>query len=158
MSEIGVPTLLKMLLAYFIVRPDMLLHEGLFRKNASIELLEELENECRCKNYEFIGQLKDPHVVCSKLYLNAGLVKKMFYHSKYPLFSYDCYERIVKEKQPEGLEFLETIVSQLPVLNHRIFQFLVEFLKYKVAAKEQHNKMNCYSLAVVFAPCLFRPK
>ena len=45
------PTLLKMLLAYFIVRPDKLLEEGLFRKNANSELLEELEMECRCKNY-----------------------------------------------------------------------------------------------------------
>lgn len=38
-SEIGVPTLLKMLLAYFIVKADKLLHEGLFRKNADSETL-----------------------------------------------------------------------------------------------------------------------
>lgn len=56
------------------------------------------------------------------------------------------------------MAFLQLVVNELPLLNHRIFQFLVEFLKYKVAAKEQHNKMNSYSLAVVFAPCLFRPK
>jgi hypothetical protein len=46
----------------------------------------------------------------------------------------------------------------MPPLNYRILQFLLEFLKYKVAAMETHNKMNYYNLSVMFAPCLFRPK
>jgi hypothetical protein len=41
-SEIGVPTLLKMLLSYFIVKPEMTLQEGLFRKNANTEGLTDL--------------------------------------------------------------------------------------------------------------------
>lgn len=92
------------------------------------------------------------------LFEDAGLVKKIFCNSKLPLFSYEAYDAIVKEKQPDKLEFLEVLVSRMSPLNHRIFQFLVEFLKYKVAVKEQYNKMGCYNLAVVFAPCLFRPR
>jgi len=42
----------------------------------------------------------------------------------------------MQEKHPESVEFLEGLVQSMPSLHYRIFQFLAEFLKYKVAANE----------------------
>jgi hypothetical protein len=70
MSEIGVPTLLKMLLSYFIFKPEALKAEGLFRKNADVELLDELELECRARNYDFLNKVSDPHIICGTMFTN----------------------------------------------------------------------------------------
>jgi hypothetical protein len=44
---------------------------------------------------------------CSHL----GLIKKLFYHSKNPLFSYAVYAKVISEKKVESFEFIERIIK-----------------------------------------------
>lgn len=65
MCEIGVPTILKMLLFYFESKPEYLKIEGIFRKSVSIDEEQETINRILERNYDYLLEVKNPHIIAS---------------------------------------------------------------------------------------------
>lgn len=60
-----------------------------------------------------------------------------------------------KEQKLEYVESLKNLMTDLPVDNYNILEYLCTFLE-DVASREEYNKMSCSNLSVVFGPNIIR--
>lgn len=60
-----------------------------------------------------------------------------------------------KEKKMEYVESLNSLMTDLPVDNYNILEYLCTFLE-EVASRVEYNKMSCGNLSTVFGPNIIR--
>eukprot|EP01017_Pseudomicrothorax_dubius_P043667 TRINITY_DN7312_c0_g1_i8.p1 TRINITY_DN7312_c0_g1~~TRINITY_DN7312_c0_g1_i8.p1 ORF type:complete len:400 (-),score=74.94 TRINITY_DN7312_c0_g1_i8:61-1260(-) len=152
-EEVGVPKVLVVLASYFERYPDALKSENIFRIPGSKSEEEEIEDALSRDDFERVFSVKDPNVV-------AGLFKRVFREMPDPLFPSEHYESIkgfAKLTQDEKDGVTLAMIDAMPPSNRRVFKFLVD-LFLKVLTLKKYNRMETYSLSVVFAPNIMRPK
>lgn len=92
----------------------------------------------------------------------AGIIKKVFDKMPNPLIPFDIYGKLIAKWREvkdgkKQIKMLSKCYKKIPELNYRTFVFIVGFLS-TISKYEQVNKMTTYNMAVVFAPCFFRPE
>lgn len=94
--------------------------------------------------------------------LIEGCLKKIYANFYIPLFSYELYDMVMSYrstgKEQDDLEFIRTVLVRMESINLKVLLYLMAFLKKGITLFKEVNKMSSYNLAVVFGPCLFRPK
>ena len=63
-----------------------------------------------------------------------------------------CYSGL---SRGDGRERLKALVAVLPNENFHVLKYLCSFLR-RVSLNEEHNRMNSFSLGIVFGPNFFR--
>lgn len=89
----------------------------------------------------------------------ATILKFFFREMPEPLLTYEAYDPLLHAAElqdPEDkLQTTFSILKSLPKLNYDILERLI-FHMARVAQHEEHNRMSCNALAIVFAPCILR--
>lgn len=89
----------------------------------------------------------------------ATIVKSFFRDLPEPLLTFDCYDPLLHATElqdpDDQLQTILNIVKGLPKLNFDLLERLI-FHMVRVALLEEHNRMSCNALAIVFAPCILR--
>ncbi|CAL4061590.1 unnamed protein product, partial [Meganyctiphanes norvegica] len=89
----------------------------------------------------------------------ATILKFFFREMPEPLLTYEAYDPLLHAAElqdPEDkLQTTFNILKSLPKLNYGILERLI-FHMARVAQHEEHNRMSCNALAIVFAPCILR--
>ena len=111
--------------------------------------------------YKFESEGDADFETANDVYAAASLMKQFFRELKEPLISDQLIDQMIRVKQEFDfdssgfLRQLRLLLDQLPPANYTILKYVVQFL-LRVAAHESSNKMSVLSLAIVFAPSLFR--
>lgn len=71
-----------MLIYYFEAFPDGKFLEGLFRKSVSVDEENETIEKIMEKNYDYLLEVKNPHVIASKTSLKLRFDQEIFRHSE----------------------------------------------------------------------------
>lgn len=153
LEENGLPESLVFLVSYFEVNSDHFQTQGIFRLAADLKDMSKLEKSLAEGDFEQIFEFKDVHVICNT-------IKKFFTAMPEPLFGFENYavmwEIANMASKEEKLERLKEMISALPRLNLKTFQFFLAFLK-KIESFKDQNLMTSNNLAIVFMPCFLRP-
>lgn len=124
--------------------------EGIFRLGGDLDSITELKVLIDRKQYNHTGSPRthDIHVI-------ASLFKLWLRELKTPLIPSEMYNQCL-EVAEQPLKVTE-IVKQLPTPNRRVFLFVVSFLqRFVKQSVSKVTKMTPMSLALIFAPNLFR--
>lgn len=147
-----VPKVVELLLLH--VEINGLYTEGIYRKSGST---------CRARELHQIMET-DPEKPCLDNYpihTITGLVKRWLRELPDPLMTFSLYNDFLHAVElPEKSERIKAVyqkVEELPPANFNTLERLI-FHLVRVAKEEEHNKMSPSSLAIVFAPCILRPK
>lgn len=149
-GELGIPTILQVLVGYFRSRPESLNEEGIFRKCVSIDEENETLGELCKRNYEYLESITNVHLI-------GSLIKKFFHNLKEPIFPYPAFEQLMHDQGvADKKTYVAGIVSSLPTVNRLTISYLIDFLKKEVITRSGSNKMPAHNLAICFSPCLLR--
>eukprot|EP01017_Pseudomicrothorax_dubius_P005287 TRINITY_DN1129_c0_g3_i3.p1 TRINITY_DN1129_c0_g3~~TRINITY_DN1129_c0_g3_i3.p1 ORF type:complete len:462 (-),score=113.25 TRINITY_DN1129_c0_g3_i3:30-1415(-) len=153
LDEAGIPRVMLILASYFERYPERLRTEYIFRIPGGASEEKEIEGALIREDYEKVLSVNDPNVI-------AGSFKRLFREMTDPLLLSSNYEKVktfprLSEEEKEA--FLNDVVASLPELNRNVFMFVLEFFG-KVLESAPFNKMEAYSISVVFAPNILRPK
>jgi hypothetical protein len=153
LEENGLPEVLVFLVSYFEVSPENFQVQGIFRLATDLKEISKLEKELNEGNYEHVFEIADVHIICN-------MIKKFFTAMAEPLFGFENYSVMWEianlSSKEDKLEKLRELISSLPRLNLKTFQFFLSFLK-KIESYRDTNLMNSNNLAIVFMPCFLRP-
>ena len=61
-------------------------------------------------------------------------------------------------KEDDDIIFIRGCLKRMKDVHLKVLIYLIAFLKRGIVIYKDNNKMSSYNLAVVFGPCLFRPK
>ena len=153
LEENGLPESLVFLVSYFEVNSDLFQTQGIFRLAADQKELAKLEKNLAEGDFEQIFEVKDVHVICN-------MIKKFFTAMPEPLFGFTNYPAMWEianlASREEKVSRLKELITALPRLNLKTFQFFLAFLK-KIESFKDQNLMTSNNLAIVFMPCFLRP-
>lgn len=150
----SVPEVFTLIFEYFQQNEQFMQKEGIFRLAGNTKLLKEIEENICKGNYGFLAEVEDPITV-------AVFLKKILREMGEPLCTFDAYckfKDINDEKcscTEEKVDVAHSLVESLPELNRETFKSLLRFLKV-ISENQVQNKMKINSLAIVFAPNLFK--
>ena len=149
-GDIGIPVIIQLLIHYFRSKPEGLDEEGIFRKSVSIDEENETLGELSKRNYNYLEQITNPHLI-------ASLIKKFFSNLKEPIIIYSIYETLLHDQGvSDKKKHIKTHIQKLPKLNFMTLAFLIEFLKKDVLPHESKSKMSANNLAICFSPSFMR--
>lgn len=148
LGELGIPVILQLLVGYFATKPQELKSEGIFRKSVSVDEQEETLKELSNRNYEYLDEITNPHLV-------ASLIKKFFYNLKEPVIPFPAFHELMKGAGNQ-LEPLKQVLLGIPRLNFITLMYLLDFLKRDVVSQAEHNKMDIKNVAICFSPTLMK--
>ncbi|KAF2369108.1 Protein kinase C-like phorbol ester/diacylglycerol-binding domain [Trinorchestia longiramus] len=146
----GVPYVVDKLIQ--AIERDGLFTEGLYRKSAATskgkEVKRLIEEDCSAVQFSELP-----------IHVLTTLLKAFLRELPEPLLTFDAYDPLLHASLlPNAWEQSDAaykIIRNLPTLNFQLVSRLFYHLA-KVAHLEQHNRMNCNSLAIVFSPCIIR--
>lgn len=147
-----VPKVVELLLLH--VEINGLYTEGIYRKSGST---------CRARELHQIMETdpEKPSLDNYPIHTITGLVKRWLRELPDPLMTFSLYNDFLHAVElPEKSERIKAVyqkVEELPPANFNTLERLI-FHLVRVAKEEEHNKMSPSSLAIVFAPCILRPK
>lgn len=135
----------------FLMQPDALETEGIFRRSANMAVIKELQRACT--RGEPLRFRNDPH--------NAAVLLKTFLRDlEEPLLTFELYDEIMEfqtwsaRDKPRRVKIL--ILERLPLDNYKLLKYVFQFL-WKVQDRSCLNKMTTNNLSVVFGPNLAWP-
>lgn len=126
--------------------------EGLYRKSGAATKVRSVKAhiERDADNVDFTD---------TPVHVLATIVKSFFRDLPEPLLTFDCYDPLLHATElqdpDDQLQTILNIVKGLPKLNFDLLERLI-FHMVRVALLEEHNRMSCNALAIVFAPCILR--
>ncbi|KAM9329531.1 protein FAM13A-like [Gastrophryne carolinensis] len=146
----GVPAVVWNVVEY--LRGEGLTHEGLFRINGNVKVVEQLRVKYESGEPVALSEDGDVHSAASllKLFLREmpdGVISS----EMLPKFI-QAYQESGRDSQKESS--LKDLVHELPDTHYSLLKYLCHFLT-QVVAQHAENKMNIYNLATVFGPSCF---
>ncbi|KAL3832100.1 hypothetical protein ACJMK2_023824 [Sinanodonta woodiana] len=131
-------------------------HDGLYRVGGNVSTIQKLR--CAIDAGQTVdlddAETWDVHVL-------AGTLKLFFRELKEPVFTYSLFDKFVKallmEKNAERLKGMKAAMNELPKCNYETLKVLFGHLT-KLIENEKENRMNSYSVAIVFGPSLIWPE
>uniref|UniRef100_A0A8D8RHW2 Unconventional myosin-IXb n=1 Tax=Cacopsylla melanoneura TaxID=428564 RepID=A0A8D8RHW2_9HEMI len=146
-----IPRLVDLLITTIEVRG--LYTEGIYRKSG----IHSKQQELKVKIDE--GKLPDLELDDYSVHILANLLKLFLREMPEPLLTFEYYEEFLRaaELTEDRVSTLFSILKTLPKPNFDLMERLIFHLA-RVAYHEEANRMNPTSLAIVFAPCIFRQR
>lgn len=109
------------------------------------------------KNYDYLLNISNPHIVASRSYIKIDLIKRFLANLKVPLIPFKQFHQLMHDQGASDKKILvKQVVETLPELNFITLIFLLQFLKEDVITNVNFNKMTAQNIAICFAPCLMR--
>ncbi|KAM9229323.1 rho GTPase-activating protein 8-like [Dugong dugon] len=145
-----IPPVLRLTVTY--LREKGLRTEGLFRRSASIQTVQEIQrlyNQGKPVNFDDYGDIHVPAVI----------LKTFLRELPQPLLTFEAYEQILGITSVESslrVTQCRQILSSLPEHNYAVLSYLMGFL-HVVSQESIFNKMNSSNLACVFGLNLIWP-
>ncbi|KAK3608021.1 hypothetical protein CHS0354_009964 [Potamilus streckersoni] len=131
-------------------------HDGLYRVGGNVSTIQKLRCAVDAGQNVDLDDVEtwDVHVI-------AGALKLFFRELKEPVFTYSLFDKFVKalvmEKNAERLKGMKAAMNELPKCNYETLKVLFGHLT-KLIESEKDNRMNSYSVAIVFGPSLIWPE
>lgn len=85
-----------MLVFYFKTNEDYMKEEGLFRKSVSIDEETETIKKIMEQNYDYLLEIKNPHIIASILNSYVDLIKRFFSSLKVPIIPYKIFYKLME--------------------------------------------------------------
>ena len=147
----SVPLIFHLLVGYFQANPDLLRTEGLFRVAAAPDHVTELEIHLAMRNYSFLTNVKDPHIV-------SNYFKTLMREMSEPICTFNLYDRFMSLPQAiDQIAQLKVLVEMLPSINFNTLKFTMAFCR-TVVGEQEYNQMNTYNIAVTVGPNIFKSR
>ncbi|KAL4494072.1 hypothetical protein ABPG72_016028 [Tetrahymena utriculariae] len=154
LNDQQIPKIIIEFINYFKDVESHIKEPGIFRKAPREDDIKEMESQILNKNYDFIQNHEDPHVVATSL-------KRLLSHMPEPIIPYKQYEIIKQLSQMKDVQLkkkkVHEIVEQIPVLNFRVLRHIIDLLR-TVSRYSDANLMKMEALTKIFAPTLIRSK
>lgn len=87
-----------MLVFYFDSHKEGLELEGIFRKSVSIDEENETITQILSKNYDYLLDVENPHIIASNTFIIQDLIKRFFSSLKTPVFPFDSFVAIMNDQ------------------------------------------------------------
>lgn len=116
----------------------------------SIDEENETLSELGRRNYEYLENITNPHLI-------ASLIKKFFSNLKVPVIPFDTFQKLMHDQGvKDKIEHVKKNIKTLPRLNFLSLAFLFQFLRNDVIPQEKSSKMTSHNIAICFSPSLMR--
>lgn len=136
----------------FILRPEVIRLEGVFRISGNIASVQEVQNEVDSGKEVDYSKVSDPHVVAAllKMWLRS-LPESIF-----PVAALARYLALNLETTPEDeqVRVLQAAVESLPEINKTALHAIL-YLCAEITKRQEENRMSASNLSTVLGPNLF---
>ncbi|RDD36822.1 Protein FAM13A [Trichoplax sp. H2] len=149
-----IPIIVERIVEY--IRKHGIRHEGIFRINGSVNLVDKLKNLFDKQEDVDLEQLGDVMAVASllKLFLRELHGSLIPTSTHYHLYLKHAIDEGVMDKDLWRTR-LRSLVESLPKPNYNLLKYLCKFL-VDVSLNEDKNRMTSLALSVIFGPNFFR--